>query len=51
MEWKKKGEKRKEGKERKVGKGKKKNGKKERVSTAQINSYFVQGQTLGVKII
>jgi hypothetical protein len=39
------------GKERKEGKGKKKgkkkNRKKERV-TAPINSYFVQGQTLGV---
>jgi hypothetical protein len=45
------GKERKEGKERKVGKGKKKgkknNRKKERV-TAPINSYFVQGQTLGV---
>jgi hypothetical protein len=43
---------RKMGKERKVGKGKKKgkknNRKKERV-TAPINSYFVQGQTLGVR--
>jgi hypothetical protein len=48
------GKERKEGKERKDGKerkgkkkGKKKNRKKERV-TAPINSYFVQGQTLGV---
>ena len=41
----KKRRKRKEKRERK--KGKKKNRKKERV-TAPINSYFVQGQTLGV---
>ena len=45
--WGKKEKGKKEKKEKERKKGKKKNRKKERV-TAPINSYFVQGQTLGV---